>query len=84
MIFSFFKEWRVALTYKLSYYLAITYYCCGIIAEENKKRGEAVCYYENAVERLKDSWKNAEKISSDKTSIYKDAHTFTTEIIMGK
>ncbi|CAF0735791.1 unnamed protein product [Adineta steineri] len=79
-----FREWRVALTYKLSYYLAITYYCCGNIAEENKKRGEAVCYFENAVERLKDGWKNAEKISSDKTTIYKDAHAFAYDLIMEK
>jgi hypothetical protein len=82
--FFIFKEWRVALIYKSSYYLSITYYCCGIIAEENKKRGEAVCYFENAVERLKDGWKNAEKISSDKTAIYKDAHTFTNDILMAK
>ncbi len=80
----FSKEWRVALTYKFSYYLAIAYYCSALISEENKKRGETVCYFENAVERLKDSWKNAEKISSDKTSIYKDAHTFTMDIIMMK
>ncbi|UJR31730.1 hypothetical protein I4U23_019210 [Adineta vaga] len=79
-----FREWRVALTYKISYYRAITYYCCGIIAEENKKRGEAVCYFENAVERLKDGWKNAEKLSTDKTSIYKDAHAFTSNIITGR
>ncbi|CAF4180831.1 unnamed protein product [Rotaria sp. Silwood2] len=79
-----FREWRVALTYKLSYYLSITYYCNGLIAEENKKHGESVCYFENAIERLKDGWKNAEKISTDKTSIYKDAHTFTIDIIMGK
>ncbi len=83
-MFFFVKDWRVALTFKLSYYLSVTYYCCGLIAEENKKRGEAVCYFENAVERLKDSWKNAEKISSDKTAIYKDAYTFANDIIMGK
>jgi hypothetical protein len=82
--FFFFKEWRVALTFKLSYYLSIAYYCCGLIAEENKKRGESVCYYTTAVERLKDSWKNAEKISTDKTSIYKDAYTFAHDVIMEK
>ncbi|CAF4212639.1 unnamed protein product, partial [Rotaria sp. Silwood2] len=77
-------EWRVCLTYKLSYYLAITYYCCGLVAEESKKHGQALCYYEAAVERLKEAWKNAEKISSDKTNAFKDAHTFTNDIIMGK
>ncbi|CAF1355817.1 unnamed protein product [Rotaria sordida] len=77
-------EWRVYLTYKLSYYLALTYYCCGLIAEENKKHGQAVCYYEVAVERLKEAWKNGEKISSDKTNIFKDAHMFTNDVIMGK
>ncbi|CAF1153019.1 unnamed protein product [Adineta ricciae] len=79
-----YREWRTVLTYKLSYYLAVTYYCCGMIAEETKKRGEAVCYFENAVERLKDGWKNAEKVSSDKTSVYKDVHAFTTNIITAK
>ncbi|CAF1254501.1 unnamed protein product [Rotaria sordida] len=79
-----FREWRVALTYKLSYYLSITYYCNSLIADENKKHGEAVCYLENAIERLKDGWKNAEKISTDKTNIYKDAHTFTIDMIMEK
>ncbi|CAF1159923.1 unnamed protein product [Rotaria sp. Silwood1] len=79
-----FREWRVYLTYKLSYYFALTYYCCGLIAEENKKHGQSVCYYEAAVERLKEAWKNAEKISSDKTNIFKDAHMFTNDVIMGK
>ncbi|CAF1156375.1 unnamed protein product [Rotaria sp. Silwood1] len=79
-----FREWRVALIYKISYYLAITYYCNGLIADENKKHGEAVCYFENAIERLKDGWKTAEKISTDKTNLYKDAHSFTIDIIMEK
>ena len=54
------------------------------MAEEGKKRGQAVCYFEAAVERLKEAWKNAEKISSDKTAVYKDVHTFTTDVLMGK
>ena len=74
----------MALTYKLSYYLAVTYYCCGLSADETKKRGQAVCYYEAAVERLKEAWKNAEKISSDKTNVFKDAHAFTNDVLMGR
>ncbi|CAF0965313.1 unnamed protein product [Adineta ricciae] len=79
-----FREWRVALTYKLSYYLALAYYFSGLVAEESKKYGQSVCYYEAAVERLKEAWKNAEKISSDKTNVFKDAHTFTYDVVMGK
>ncbi|CAF0888609.1 unnamed protein product [Adineta steineri] len=79
-----FREWRVSLTYKLSYYLAITYYFSGLVAEENKKYGQSVCYYEAGVERLKEAWKNAEKISSDKANVFKDAHTFTNDVVMGK
>ncbi|UJR14946.1 hypothetical protein I4U23_001927 [Adineta vaga] len=79
-----YREWRVALTYKLSYYLAIAYYFSGLVAEENKKYGQSVCYYEAGVERLKEAWKNAEKISSDKANIFKDAHTFTYDVVMGK
>ncbi|CAF1230111.1 unnamed protein product [Rotaria magnacalcarata] len=79
-----FKEWRVCLTYKLSYYFALTYYCCGLVAEEGKKYGHSVCYYDAAIERLKEAWKNAEKISSDKTNIFKEAHTFATDVLMGK
>lgn len=80
----FSKEWRVVLTYKCSYYLSMTYYCCGLVAEENKKHGDAVCYFENALERLKEGWKNAEKISSDKTAIFKEIHTFTHDILAEK
>jgi hypothetical protein len=83
-LYSLFQEWRVSLTYKLSYYLAITYYCSGLIAEESKKYGQSVCYFEVAVERLKEAWKNAEKISSDRTNIFKDAHAFTNDVLMGK
>jgi hypothetical protein len=82
-LFSF-QDWRVSLTYKLSYYLAITYYCSGLIAEESKKYGQSVCYYEAAVERLKEAWKTAEKISSDRTNVFKDAHVFTNDVLMGK
>jgi hypothetical protein len=55
-----------------------------LIAEEGKKYGQAVCYYEFAVEKLKEAWKNAEKISSDKTNVFKDAHIFTNDVLMGK
>ncbi|CAF3354792.1 unnamed protein product [Rotaria socialis] len=79
-----FKEWRVCLTYKLSYYFALTYYCCGLVAEEGKKYGHSVCYYDAAIERLKEAWKNAEKISSDKANIFKETHTFATDVLMGK
>lgn len=54
------------------------------MAEEAKKRGQAVCYYEAAVERLKEAWKNAEKISSDKTAIFKDVQQFTSDVLTGK
>ena len=74
----------MALTYKLSYYFGLTYYCCGLVAEEGKKRGQAVCYYEAAVERLKEAWKNAEKISSDRTAVFKDTHQFTNDVLTGK
>lgn len=72
------------MTYKLSYYLAVAHFCSGLAAEENKKHGQAVCYYEAGVERLKEAWKNAEKISSDKVNTFKDAHTFTNDVITGK
>ena len=62
----------------------MTYYCGGLLADESKKRGEAVCYYENAVEQLKEAWKNATKISSDKSAIYKDAHTYALELVTEK
>ena len=74
----------MALTYKSSYYLSITYYCCGLLAEESKKRSEALCYYENSMEKLKEAWKNATKISSDKAAIYKDAHTYALGLIQDK
>lgn len=83
-LFNLFQEWRVFLTYKLSYYFAFAHYSSGLAAEENKKHGEAVCYYEAAVEKLKEAWKNAEKISSDRTNAFKDAHTFTYDVFMGK
>lgn len=74
----------MALTYKSAYYLSITYYCCGLIADENKKHGEVVCYFENALERLKDGWKNAEKISSDKTALFKEVQTYTHDMMAEK
>lgn len=74
----------MALTYKLSYYLALTYFCSGLVSEENKKHGQIVCYYEAAVERLKEAWKNAEKISSDRANVFKEAHIFTTDVLVGK
>ncbi|CAF1202317.1 unnamed protein product, partial [Didymodactylos carnosus] len=77
-------EWRTSVTYKLSYYLAMTYFYCGITAEDNKKRGEAVCYYEAAVERLKEAWKNAAKISNDKVQPFQESCTFTTDVLVGK
>lgn len=80
----FFKEWRVVLIYKSAFYLSITYYCNGLIAEENKKHGETLCYYENALERLTDGWKTAEKISSEKTNLFKEAHAYLNDIIIAK
>lgn len=67
------------MTFKSIFYAALTYFYCGIVAEENKKHGEAVCYFENAVEQLKDAWKSASKISNDKTSIFKEIQNFTLQ-----
>lgn len=78
------QEWRVALTFKVSYYLAVTYFCSALVTEEKKKRGEALCYYENAVEQLKEAWKNATKISSDKASIFKEGHAFVMDLFSEK
>ncbi|CAF0803217.1 unnamed protein product [Didymodactylos carnosus] len=52
--------------------------------KENKKRGEAVCYYEAAVERLQEAWKSAAKISNDKLQPFQESHTFSTDVIVGK
>ncbi|CAF4256660.1 unnamed protein product [Rotaria socialis] len=84
IVIVYYPEWRVTLIYKSSYYLAITYYCNGLIAEDNRKHGECVCYYENSIERLTNGWKTAEKISTDKTNAYKEANTFTNDMIMRK
>lgn len=78
------QEWRVALTFKISYYFAVTYFCLGQVAEENKKRGEMVCYYENALEQVKEAWKNATKISSDKAAPFKEAYSYALELFSEK
>lgn len=74
----------MSLTYKLSYFFALAHYFSGLVAEENKKYGQSVCYFEAAGERLKEAWKNAEKISSSSTNVFKDAHTFTNDVVLGK
>jgi hypothetical protein len=72
------------LTYKMFYYLSMAYFFCGLLADENKKRGEAVCYYEHSIEQLKAAWKSATKISTDKTTMFKDAHNFLIELFTEK
>lgn len=72
------------MTYKFSYYFALTHFYSGVIAEGDKKYGQMVCYYESAVEKLKEAWKSAEKISSEKAAPLKDAHLFTFDVLMGK
>ena len=72
------------LTYKLSFYFGLSNFFSGVVAEEAKKRGQAVCCYQAAVDRLTEAWKNAEKISSDRTAAFKDVHQFSSDVFNGK
>lgn len=72
------------LTYKLSFYFGLSLFFSGLVSEEAKKRGHAVCFYQSAVDRLNEAWKTAEKISSDKTSMFKDVHQFASDVFNGK
>ena len=72
------------LTYKLSFYFGLSHFFSGVVAEEAKKRGQAVCFYQAAVDRLAEAWKNAEKISSDRTAMFKDVHQFSSDVLNGK
>jgi hypothetical protein len=33
---------------------------------------------------LKEAWKTSEKISSDRTNVFKDPHAFTNDVLTGK
>ncbi|XP_066531139.1 tyrosine-protein phosphatase non-receptor type 23b [Hoplias malabaricus] len=74
------KEWRKLIYMKISYFSAITQLHMGKNSEEQQKFGEAVAYFQSALDQLNE----AIKLSKGQQGSIPSALRFTMDIIGGK
>ncbi|KAI4883290.1 hypothetical protein NFI96_021020 [Prochilodus magdalenae] len=74
------KEWKKLIYMKISYFSAITHLHMGKQSEEQKKYGEAVAYFQCALDRLNE----AIKLSKGQQDSVQAALRFTMDVIGGK
>ncbi|XP_049331506.1 tyrosine-protein phosphatase non-receptor type 23b [Astyanax mexicanus] len=74
------KEWRKLIYMKISYFSAVTYLHMGKQSEEQKKFGEAVAYFQGALDRLNE----AIKLAKHQPDSVQEALRFTMDVIGGK
>ncbi|XP_026668804.1 tyrosine-protein phosphatase non-receptor type 23 isoform X2 [Ceratina calcarata] len=78
-----YKSWKVYLKFKKAYHLAVTYLYQGLAAEEQRKMGERVAFYNSALASLNEAQLLYSNIPGEKT-IIEEALTFTNDVIEGK
>ncbi|XP_072532592.1 tyrosine-protein phosphatase non-receptor type 23b [Salminus brasiliensis] len=74
------KEWRKLIYMKISYFSAVTHLHMGKQSEEQQKFGEAVAYFQAALDRLNE----AIKLSKGQPDSVQAALRFTMDVIGGK
>ncbi|XP_076756719.1 tyrosine-protein phosphatase non-receptor type protein myopic isoform X1 [Xylocopa sonorina] len=78
-----YKSWKYYLKFKKAYHLAVTYLYQGLGAEEQRKMGERVAFYNAALASLNEAQLIYSNIPGEKTVI-EEALTFTNDVIEGK
>lgn len=78
-----YKSWKYYLKFKKAYHLAVTYLYQGLAAEEQRKMGERVAFYNAALASLNEAQLIYSNIPGEKTTI-EEALTFTNDVIEGK
>ncbi|XP_017793028.1 PREDICTED: tyrosine-protein phosphatase non-receptor type 23 [Habropoda laboriosa] len=78
-----YKSWKHYLKFKKAYHLAVTYLYQGLAAEEQRKMGERVAFYNAALTSLNEAQLIYSNIPGEKT-IIEEALTFTNDVIEGK
>ncbi|CAK9828677.1 Tyrosine-protein phosphatase non-receptor type 23 [Anthophora retusa] len=78
-----YKNWKHYLKFKKAYHLAVTYLYQGLAAEEQRKMGERVAFYNAALVSLNEAQIIYSNIPGEKT-IIEEALTFTNDVIEGK
>lgn len=78
-----YKSWKHYLKFKKAYHLAVTYLYQGLAAEEQRKMGERVAFYNAALASLNEAQLIYSNIPGEKVTI-EEALTFTNDVIEGK
>lgn len=78
-----YKSWKHYLKFKKAYHLAVTYLYQGLAAEEQRKMGERVAFYNAALASLNEAQLIYSNIPGEKATI-EEALTFTNDVIEGK
>ncbi|XP_011149397.1 tyrosine-protein phosphatase non-receptor type 23 [Harpegnathos saltator] len=88
----FYKSWKYYVNFKRAYHLAVTHLYQGLAAEEQRKMGERVAFYNAALASLSEAhsiYSNAKGLigmssTSKGKSVVEEALTFTNDVIEGK
>lgn len=86
------QSWKYYINFKKAYHLAVTYFYQGLTAEEQRKMGERVAFYKEALSSLYDAhliYSNAKGLigmsgTSKGKTVVEEAIMFTVDVIEGK
>ncbi|EZA50853.1 Tyrosine-protein phosphatase non-receptor type [Ooceraea biroi] len=80
-----YKSWKRYVKFKKAYHLAVTYLYQGLAAEEQRKMGERVAFYNAALASLNDAHAiyDFANVKEEKAAV-EESLTFTNDVIEGK
>lgn len=92
MIKLIFQSWKRYVKFKRAYHLAVTHLYQGLAAEEQRKMGERVAFYNTALASLNEAHliysiaKGSVDVTGvpDEKAVVEEALTFTNDVIEGK
>ncbi|XP_031849254.2 tyrosine-protein phosphatase non-receptor type protein myopic isoform X2 [Nomia melanderi] len=79
-----YKSWKRYVKFKKAYHLAVTHLYQGLAAEEQRKMGERVAFYNAALAALNEAQSIYANAKTQEKTLIEEALTFTNDVIEGK
>nr|XP_033334560.1 tyrosine-protein phosphatase non-receptor type 23 isoform X1 [Megalopta genalis] len=79
-----YRSWKRYVKFKKAYHLAVTHLYQGLAAEEQRKMGERVAFYNAALASLNEAQSIYAHAKTEEKTLIEEALTFTNDVIEGK
>ncbi|XP_076291902.1 tyrosine-protein phosphatase non-receptor type protein myopic isoform X2 [Lasioglossum baleicum] len=79
-----YRSWKRYVKFKKAYHLAVTHLYQGLAAEEQRKMGERVAFYNAALASLNEAQSIYAHAKTEEKTLIEEALTFTNDVVEGK